>query len=255
MSNFTLRATVGVTVVAAGVLAASASFAEMRLHGAVTLARLVVEPNKARIEQSVGDTLTLITNGSGNGLKDLVAGKADVAMIAAPLQLEATILNSLEPGSFDASTLRVFPAGMTKLQCIVNPTNPINGLSEAQARDIFAGKLTNWSQVGGADQPIIVVIEKPLNGTRAFLQASLLQGGEFASQARVAQALGQVTQVVSQSPTAIGYGNGASIEPDKVKIVAGFSVAQPMALVIRGAPTPAQQKLISTVGEVAVAGK
>jgi phosphate transport system substrate-binding protein len=233
----------------------TAAFADMRVHGAVTVARLVIEPNKARLEQAVGEPLAMVVNGSGNGLKDLLAGKAEVAMIAAPLAIEDKILNTLEPGSLDASTLKVFPAGSTKLQFIVNPGNPVTTLTEAQVRDIFTGQVGNWAQVGGSDQPIVVVIEKPLNGTRAVLQASLLQGADYAPQARIAQALGQVTQMVAQLPNAIGYGNAASIEPDKVKVLPGVGAAQPLALVTRGAPTPAQQKLISAVAEVTLAGK
>lgn len=229
--------------------------ADLRLHGAATLTKLVVEPAKARIEQAVGQPVAIVTNGSGNGLKDLVAGKADIAMIAAPLEVESVILNATEPSSFDGSALKVFPVGTTRLQVFVHPGNPVAKLADEQVRDILTGKFTNWSQVGGADVPIVVVIEKPLNGTRAFLQSTLLKGAEFAPQARIAQALGQVVQIVSQVPTAIGYGNGASIEADKVKVLPGFALPQPMALVTRGQPDPVQEKLIAAVSEAAVASR
>ena len=256
MGRARFRTAVFAVAAGAGVFFASVdASADLRLHGASTLIKLVVEPGRPRIEQAVGQPLAIVTNGSGNGLKDLMAGRADVAMIAAPLEVEAVILNTIEPNSFDTAGLKVFPVGTTKLQVFVHPGNPIAKLAEDQIRDILTGTFTNWSQAGGADVPIVVVIERPLNGTRAFLQTGFLKGAEFAPHARIAQALGQVVQIVSQVPTAIGYGNSASIDPDRVKVMPGIALAQPMALVTRGQPDAVQAKLIAAVSEAAVASR
>src|SRR5476651_453519 len=63
--------------------------AELKVHGSSTVAGGVLVPNKAAIEKETGLTLTIVSNGSGNGLKDLADGKADIAMISAPLVEEA----------------------------------------------------------------------------------------------------------------------------------------------------------------------
>jgi hypothetical protein len=62
--------------------------------GAATLAKNIVQPNQAAIESKAGLKLSVLVNGSGNGLMDLVAGKADMAMIAAPIEAEAKIINA-----------------------------------------------------------------------------------------------------------------------------------------------------------------
>jgi len=59
--------------------AGSSAAAELRISGAATVAGGIINPNKAAIEQETGLTLNLTVNGDGNGLKDLYAGKVDVA--------------------------------------------------------------------------------------------------------------------------------------------------------------------------------
>ncbi len=51
----------------------------------------------------------------------------------------------------------VYPLAMEPLLILVNSSNPVTNLSKQQVRDIFAGKITNWQEVGGNDQPIAVV--------------------------------------------------------------------------------------------------
>ena len=83
----------------AGVLALTTTAHAFELHGSSTLAKNIIEPNKAKIEAAAGVTLTVVMNGSGNGLKGLIAGKADMAMISAPLEVEAALTNAKAPGA------------------------------------------------------------------------------------------------------------------------------------------------------------
>jgi len=101
---------------------------EMRLHGSATVAKTIIGPNLASLQSDTGLTFKVVANGSGNGLKDLVAGRANMAMISAPLQVEADIANSKAPGSLDVSNLREFPIGFSKIFFIVHAKNPIKSL-------------------------------------------------------------------------------------------------------------------------------
>ena len=60
-------------------------------------------PNEEAIEAATGLSLNIVVNGSGNGLQDLAAGRADVAMISAPIHAEADIVNAADPGALDVS--------------------------------------------------------------------------------------------------------------------------------------------------------
>jgi len=227
------------SAVSSGVLAE-----DFRLHGAATLGKTIVLPNQAAIEAKSGVKLSVLINGSGNGLKDLVAGKADMSMIAAPIEAEAKVINASTPGALDVSALQVKQVGTAKVHVIVNPANTVK-LTAAQAKDIISGKITNWKDVGGADGAILVVAEGPGQGTRAVVESVFLKG-DIAKNARTVTTLAQVADVVKQVPSAIGYGNSSSITP-AVSQVGGIDILQPLSLVTKGAPSATAAKVISAI--------
>jgi phosphate transport system substrate-binding protein len=224
------------------------SATELKVSGAAAVAGGVINPNKAAIEQETGLTLAMTVNGDGNGLKDLHAGKVDVMMVAAPLKATEAAINKTAPGSVSADGIEFAQIGVTTIRFIVHPSNPVKTLTEAQVKDIFTGKVTNWKDVGGADALIIVVAEAPGLGTRTNVVASALGGADIADKARIMQALVQVAQVVAQAPGAIGYGNAASITP-AVAVVSGAEVKQPLGLATKGAPNDDVKKLIASVAK------
>ena len=94
--------------------------AELRVHGSSTVAGGVIVPNKVSIEKETGLTLTIVSNGSGNGLKDLADGKADIAMISVSLIEEAEALNKKAPGSLNIAGFVESPIGLYPTKIIVN---------------------------------------------------------------------------------------------------------------------------------------
>jgi phosphate transport system substrate-binding protein len=218
--------------------------AELKVHGSSTVAGGVLVPNKVAIEKETGLVLTIVPNGSGSGLKDLADGKADIAMISAPLVEEADALNKKTPGSLNTAGFVESPIGLFATKIIVNAKNPVKTLSEAQIKDIFTGKITSWKDVGGPDLPIVVVAEGPGSGGRTLMESHLLGGTAMTDKVRAVQGVGQVAQVVGQNPTAIGYGNPATIT-SAVNAIPGSEVYQPLSLVTKGAPNDDAKKLIA----------
>jgi phosphate transport system substrate-binding protein len=229
-------------------LAVRATASELRISGAASVAGSIIVPNKAAIEQEIGATLSVTANGDGNGLRDLYSGKSDVMMVAAPIATTEATLNKAIPGSVSAADFQVAPIGRASIRFIVNPTNPVKSLTDAQVKDILTGKIISWKDIGGADAPIVVVAEAPGLGTRANVVASFLGGTEITDKARLMQALVQVAQVVSQLPNAFGYGNAASIT-DAVAVIPGIEVAQPLGLATKGPPSAEARKLIEAAAK------
>ena len=161
-------------------------------------------------------------------------------------------LNKAAPGSVSAEGIEVAPVGAISIKFIVNPANPVKSLTEAQLKDILTGKITSWKEVGGADQPIMVIAEAPGFGTRSNVVSTLLGGTEITDKARVVQALVQVAQVVGQAPNAIGYGNSASIT-GAVAVIPGTEVKQQLGLATKGAPSPEVKKLIEATAKYGAA--
>jgi phosphate transport system substrate-binding protein len=239
------------------ILVASIHYAgasELKVSGAAAVAGGIIVPNKAAIEQESGVTLALTVNGDGNGLRDLYAGRADVAMIAAPVKVTEATLNKANPGSISVAGFSVAPVGMISIRFIVNPANPVKSLTAAQLKDVFTGKITSWKDLGGTDQPILVVAEVAGLGTRANVVTTFLGGADITDKARTFQALVQVAQIVGQAPNAIGYGNAASITA-AVTVIPGTEVEQRLGLATKGAPNPDEVKLIASVTKYAAAVK
>ena len=113
---------------------------------------------------------------------------------------------------------RVAPDGEVALDgiaMIVNPENPVSDLTVEQIADIYTGKITNWSEVGGNDAAIVLIGREAGSGTRDGFES--ITGTKDACQYRQElTSTGDVITAVSQNPDAIGYASLASIK-DTVK--------------------------------------
>ncbi|ULQ60671.1 phosphate ABC transporter substrate-binding protein [Brucepastera parasyntrophica] len=116
---------------------------------------------------------------------------------------------------------------------IVNPANPVQNLSIEQIRDIYAGNITDWRQVGGKAGKIAVVSREPGSGTRgafeeiiAFKDALVLGATEF-------DGTGAVKAEVSKNADAIGYISLGSMD-NSVKTVSVEGVPASTDNVING---------------------
>ena len=172
-------------------------------------------------------------------------GKGDVAMISAPLVEEADALNKKAPGSLKIEGLVETPIGLFATRIIVNAKNPVKTLNETQIKNIFAGKIASWKDVGGPDLPIVVVAEGPGSGGRTLMESRLLNGAAMTDKAQTVQGVGQIAEIVGQNAAAIGYGNPATIT-SAVHAIPGSEVYQPLILVTKGAPNADAKKLIDT---------
>jgi phosphate transport system substrate-binding protein len=91
---------------------------------------------------------------------------------------------------------------------IVSPDVTAKDLTTQQLTDIYTGKVTNWKQVGGADEPIVVVSRPTSSGTRATFKKFVLNGqNESPAQAKAltSDSTGTVVQTIQQNKGAIGY--------------------------------------------------
>jgi ABC-type phosphate transport system substrate-binding protein len=66
--------------------------------------------------------------------------------------------------------------GSDALVFLVNIKNPVDNLTVEQIRDIYAGKITNWNEVGGDNEPIAAFQRNATAGSQALME-SLVMGG------------------------------------------------------------------------------
>ena len=113
---------------------------------------------------------SVLNDGTGKGLKALAEGKVPLAGASRPLKPEE-LAQGLVPTTIGYDAIAVF----------VHKDNPIKGLSKAQLKGIFTGKIRNWKEVGGENAPIVPNTEI-LNGKRATIemfQEMVLDGEKY----------------------------------------------------------------------------
>ena len=104
----------------------------------------------------------------GTGIDVLVSGLGSSAGIEAVSAGTADIASSSRGLNADEQDLGLTPIVIAHdgIAVIVNDDNPVDNLSTEQLRDIYAGKITNWKEVGGEDLKIQVINRDEASGTR-----------------------------------------------------------------------------------------
>jgi phosphate transport system substrate-binding protein len=197
---------------------ASSAWADIKVHGATTVAFGLMKPQKAKIEQLAGVELTILPSSTTHGLADLVHGRADIAMLAEPLESAAAALNSKEPGLVDLEDYIGRQVGNAFVQFIVHPSNPIQKLTRTQLAGLYSGTIKNWSELGGNNQPVLLVGEPTSSPYRLIKEALAIS---YASELRVVQNTNQTAIIVAQAPGALSNISTAHDVPerDKFKVV------------------------------------
>lgn len=105
--------------------------------------------------QQLGEFTFRMTS-SDEGFADLLADQADIVMTLREVR-EAEIVLGRDAGLGDLSSKgRNRVVALDALVPVVSPTNPVQDVTVPELADIFAGNITNWAVLGGADAPIAV---------------------------------------------------------------------------------------------------
>lgn len=105
--------------------------------------------------------------------------------------------------------LQVFTIAFDGIAIVTNPDLELPSLSIDQVKAIFAGEITNYSEVGGPDAEIVVVSREEGSGTRAAFEELVMESGDtealITENALLQQSNGQVRTTVAETPNTIGY--------------------------------------------------
>ena len=98
---------------------------------------------------------------------------------------------------------------------VVNPGNPLKEITSEQLKDIYAGKITNWKEVGGNDAEIVLIGREAGSGTRDGFE-SITGTNDACKYRQELTSTGDVITTVANNPDALGYASLASLK-DSVK--------------------------------------
>jgi phosphate transport system substrate-binding protein len=94
---------------------------------------------------------------------------------------------------------------MDGIAVIVHPSNPVDGLSKEKVKDIYTGKISNWSEVGGKRQKIVIVSRDSASGTFETFNELALDKEKVRPDALLNASNQAVATTVAKTPGAIGY--------------------------------------------------
>jgi phosphate transport system substrate-binding protein len=164
--------------------------------------------------------LSVTGGGSGTGIAAMINGTVDIANASRDMkqeEVEAAQANGISPVEFVVAR--------DAIAVVVHPSNPVDGLTLQQISDIYTMKVTNWSQVGGEDRPIVLLSRESNSGTYVYFLENVIQLGEkesdllFAPDTLLMPSSEGISAEVRQNPNAIGY-DGLGYVTDDQKMVA-----------------------------------
>jgi ABC-type phosphate transport system substrate-binding protein len=236
---------VRVPIVMAAALASWTAAADtLIVQGSSTFNRRVLLAHHAAIEVASGQTLTVIPNKSTPGLIALLEGRAQLAMISAPLASEIEALRKLAP-AMPSERLHAFEITATRIAIGVHPSNPVRQASLEDIKRILLGEITNWKELGGSDLPIRVALAGG-GGIAAVIESELLKGAQVtARNALDVSSPEQLIQVIEQSPDVVGLAQLSLVRRRNIpEIVTDRPLQTTLSLVTLDEPTPAMQAVI-----------
>lgn len=161
------------------------------------LAKDAAQKFKAKNDQV---SITLNAGGSGTGLKQVSEGTVDIG--------NSDVFAKEKLPEAKAAELVDHKVAVTVMAPVVSKeigTN-VKSLTKAQLQDIFIGKVTNWKDVGGPDEAVVLITRPSTSGTRALFTKYALDGKEeLSNKSMETDDSGTLVQTVSQTKGAIGY--------------------------------------------------
>lgn len=165
-------------------------------------------------------TVTYNPTGSGSGITAVTEGNCDIGLASRNLKDD-------EKNGLTATVVAIDGIAM-----IVNTANEVSDLSLDQIAKIYTGEITNWKDVGGADQEIVVIGREAGSGTRDGFE-SITGTSDKCQMDQELTSTGAVIQAVGANEAAIGYASLAAVD-DTIKTLTVEGVAPSEETVLDG---------------------
>lgn len=196
------------TVAASSEVASAETTADLSgsisMVGSTSMEKLANALSEAFMEEYPDVTVTAEFVGSGAGIEAVTNGTADIGNSSRSLKDEEKAAGVVEN-----------VVAIDGIAVCVDPANEVADLTKEQLTNIYNGTVTNWKEVGGADEPIIVIGREAGSGTRGAFE-ELVDLQDACKYANELDSTGAVIAKVASTPGAIGYASLDALD-DSVK--------------------------------------
>ena len=175
----------------------SADNATVTLSGSTTVQPLAEKLAEAFMTENTGLQIDVQGGGSSVGVKAAGQATSDIGMASREIK---------ESELAEFPNLKIFVIARDGIAIVAHPDVPVSDLTVEQVRDIFSGKITNWKDLGGDNQNIIVVSREEGSGTRAAFEEMVMGEDALIAASAILQASnGAIRTTVSTTPYSIAY--------------------------------------------------
>ena len=206
------------------------------LAGSTSMQKLCEAMIESFSEEYPDITVTAEYTGSGAGLEAVAAGKTDIGNSSRALK-----------DSEKAAGVEENIVAIDGIAVIANKAGKALDLTTEQLSDVYTGKVTNWKDLGGDDEAIVVIGREAGSGTRGAFE-ELLDVADQCAYAQELDSTGGVLAKVASTPGSIGYVSLDvvddtvkalsldGVEPTEENIVAGsYKLSRPFVMATLGA--------------------
>ncbi len=205
--------------------------ATIQNKGSDTMVNLALAWAEAYAKARPDVHIAVTGGGSGTGIAALINRTVDLANASRRIKDEERA---------EAEANGVVPVEHTvagdAIAVLVHPSNPIGGLTIPELSAVFSGKITNWSELGGEDRPIVLVSRESNSGTHVFFLETIVRQGKsgdktlFSPDTLLMPSSEGISAEVRQNPNAIGYDGLGYVTPDQKVLGVARAAGKPYVL-------------------------
>jgi phosphate transport system substrate-binding protein len=245
----------------------STAAATIQDTGSDTLVNLALAWAERYMAENPLVRISVTGGGSGTGIAALINGTVQIANASREMSKE-----EIAEAKKNGITPVRFTVALDAIAVVANPSNTVKGLTLQQLSDVYTGRITRWTGVGGADGPIVLLSRESNSGTYVYFLEQVIRLGNGASKALFSPetllmpSSQGISSEVAQNPNAIGYdGLGYVTSEQKMIAVArtaegpyvvpsvrtvldnSYPVSRPLFMYTAGEPTDAVKKYLEWV--------
>jgi phosphate transport system substrate-binding protein len=172
----------------------------IQIKGSTTVLPIAQKCAEAFMKVNPDIAISISGGGSGNGIKALIDGTTDIADASRFIK-DKEVKRAVENGRYPVP----FSVAYDCIVPVVHPSNTVSNLTLDQLKGIYMGTITNWKEVGGPDQNIVVISRDTSSGTYEVWEKKVMNKERVYNRAQLQASNGAVAQTVAKNKRAIGY--------------------------------------------------
>jgi phosphate binding protein len=173
---------------------------DITIKGSTTVLPIAQSTAEVFMDRHPEVKISVQGGGSGIGVAGIIDGTCDIGDASRPMKAKE-LSDAVSKGKDPKANV----IAMDGIAVVVHPSNKISAISKEQIKDIYTGKISDWSAFGGGSQKIVVVSRDSASGTFECFNEKALENAKVRPDALMQASNQAVASTVAKTPGAIGY--------------------------------------------------